>query len=210
MSPIVKYANLTLLFLGGFIVSGLFKDATVVTSIPILAMLGAFLGIIVNRTKHLDDLNLTRKKDVSLEFIEEMSEYGSVLVSLIEPNVKPDAYFSNLSKSNKKMNSAMNKFHVVCDDQVSSEIELISFELVSLMQVMTLRAAKLGEDKIALMKWFISDDIFSQLNIIRYKIIRLVNSEIGDGSGTEKFKQAIEKNNIDYKESLSKVLDKLG
>lgn len=172
-------------------------------------MLGAFLGIIINRIKHLDDLNMTRKKDVSLEFIEDMSEYGSVLVSLIEPNVKPDAYFSNLSEAAKKMNSALNKFHVVCDDQVSSEIELINFELVSLMQVMTMKAAELGEDKIALMKLFIGEDILSQLNIIRYKIIRLVNSEIGDGSGTEKFKQAIERNNTNYKESLSKMLDKL-
>ncbi|MCO7205026.1 hypothetical protein WDB89_00220 [Pseudoalteromonas sp. B5MOD-1] len=52
-----------------------------------------------------------------------------------------------------------------------------------------------GEDKAALLKWFVDEDIGSKLNIIRYEVILLINSEVGDGSGTDSFKSAIESNN---------------
>lgn len=210
MSPIVKYANLTLLFLGGFIVSGFFTDIEVVASTPYLAMLGAFLGIIINRTKHLDDLNMTRKKDVSLDFIEAASAYGAVLVSLIDENITRELFFSDLDKTSKKFVTTMNKFHVVCSDDASSKIEPLHFKLNELMIKMVTQASHLEAeaDKLQLMRWFIANEILSQLDDIRFKIIDTVNNEIGDGTGTKKFKKAVVKNNTDYTNMLSKILEK--
>ena len=205
MSPIVRNANIILIFLGGIIVTGFFKDETVVTSVPILAMLGAFLGIIVNRTKHLDDLNMTRKKDVSLEYIEKISDYGSVLVSLIESNISMKQFQLNLYEANKNMASSMNKFHVISDDKVSYGLEQVQLKLIKLMSEMVFEAYK-EEDKIELMKTYVKGDMFSKLNDIRYEVIELVNFEIGDGSGTEQFKRAIKETNVEYKKFTSEIL----
>lgn len=209
MSTIVKNANLILIFLGGIIVTGFFKDETVVASVPILVALGAFLGIVFNRTKHLDDLNMTRKKDVSLSFVEDISEYGAVLTSIIEHSTTLDSFFSDLTIASKKMISSLNKFHVVCSDEASSKIELLHFELSELMQVISKKAATFHTepDKLKLMADLIESDIFSKLNIVRFKIIDIINNEIGDGSGKKEFKAAIEKNNTDYKAMLYKVLE---
>lgn len=199
-----------IVFICGFVASQIINtDLSATASIPILVMVGAYLGIIFNRIKHIDDLNLSLKKDVSLEFVEDMSEYGTILVSLIEPTSTMESFYSDLNKINKKLSSSMNKFHVICNDEVSSEVELIYFDYIGLMQLMARKATELGEKKIALMKWFIKEDVFSQLNIIRYKVISLVNSEIGDGSGTENFKRAINKSNTDYKKAFSKLLENI-
>ena len=202
-----------LVFLGGFVASRLIEaDMAATSSIPFLVMVGAFLGIIFNRIKHIDDLNLSRKKDVSLGFVEAMSDYSSVLVSLVDQNTTMDIFHKNLNEATKKMNSELNKFHVVCSQALgyalkANELELLNFKIVSLMLIMVQESAKVGEDKVVLIKKFLSEDVFSKLNIIRFKVINLVNREIGDGSGTVMFKQAIEKNNIDYKKMLSKVID---
>lgn len=196
-----------IIFVSGFVASQLIKaDISATAVIPFLVMVGAFLGVIFNRIKHIDDLNLSRKKDVSLEFVGIMSEYGTVLISIIDQNVKPETFHSNLNKATQNMNRVLSKFHVVCSDQVSSELELINFEIVSLMLTMTQKSQKLGEDKLSLMKELITEDIIAKLNLIRYKIIHLVNSEIGDGSGTDKLKLAIDKNNTDFKNLLLKTL----
>ena len=208
MSPIVKNANIILIFLGGIIATGFFKDEVISASIPYLAMVGAFLGISVNRTKHLDDLNMTRKKEVSLEFVEDASEYGSVLVSLIEENSNMKIFFSDLNVANKKFISSMNKFHVVCSDETSSKIESLHFKLNELMLKMSTQATALEKepDKIKLITWFIQHGVLSKLNDVRYEILELVNNEIGDGSGTAKFKKAIEKCNADYTNMFSELL----
>ena len=73
----------------------------------------------------------------------------------------------------------MNKFHVVCSDDASSKIESIHFKLNALMLKMCTQASSFEEetDKIKLMTWFITNDVFSKLNDIRYEILDLVNNE---------------------------------
>ena len=94
-----------IIFVSGFVASQLIKaDISATAVIPFLVMVGAFLGVIFNRIKHIDDLNLSRKKDVSLEFVGIMSEYGTVLISIIDQNVKPETFHSNLNKATQNMN----------------------------------------------------------------------------------------------------------
>ncbi|MCO7205025.1 hypothetical protein WDB89_00215 [Pseudoalteromonas sp. B5MOD-1] len=71
----------------------------------------------------MDDLNLTRKKDATLEYIKYFSEYRSALLNLIEPAVKEETFHSNLMEATKNMIASLNKFHVVSKDLVSVKIE---------------------------------------------------------------------------------------
>jgi len=82
-----------LVFLSGVIVSHLFKNDLLSSgAIAYVSMASAFLAVIFNRIKHIDDLNLSRKKDTSLEFIKYMSEYCSTLISIIDPLLEYDEY----------------------------------------------------------------------------------------------------------------------
>lgn len=177
------------------------------SAIAYMAMIGGLLGVMFNRIKHIDDLNLTRKKDVSLNFIKFMSEYRSALISITDQSIKPEEFHSNLISSAKNMVGALDQFHVIAKDEVSAEIELKNFEIVSLMVKMNKKNQEMGDDKIALIKWLLKEDFLSQLNIIRYQIIKLVNTEIGDNSGPDKLKESIDKNNIDFKKLLSSMLN---
>ena len=209
MSPIIKNVNLILIFLGGFVASGFFKDGFVFTSIPIIVALSAFLGIVFNRIKHLDDLNLKRKKDVSLSFVDDASEYGAVLVSLIEPPTTMASFFSNLQIAAKKLASSTNKFHAICSDDASSKIEDLNRKLtITLMIAMSEKAVELEHEpnKLELIKCFLSDGTLSELNDIRYEILKLVKNEINDGASTAKFKTAIEKSNAENVKALSKLV----
>lgn len=198
---------LILIFTAGFISSQVVGTKLPVSAISFMAMVGGLLGVMFNRIKHLDDLKLTRKKDISLNFIKFMSEYRTALISITDQNIKPEEFHSNLMNSTKNMIAALDQFHVVANDEVSAEIELKNFELVSLMVKMNKKSQETGDNKIELMKWLLEEDLLSQLNIIRYQIIKLVNSEIGDNSGTEKLKESINKNNKDFKELLSRILN---
>lgn len=196
-----------LLFLCGFIASELVKtNLSSTITIPFLSMIVVFLGVLFNRIKHVDDLKLTRKKDVSLNFIKYMSEYRSTLISITDQSVKAEEFHSNLISSIKNMVGALDQFHVIADDDVSAEIELKNFEIVNLMIKIRKKCNETGDDKIALIQWLLKEDLLSQLNIIRYQIIKLVNKEIGDNSGTEKLKKSIDKNNRDFVELLSNIL----
>jgi len=196
-----------MIFTCGFIASQLVEsDLSITVTIPFLSMVVVFIGVIFNRIKHIDDLNISRKKEVSLEYIKYMSEYRSAMVNIINPAIKPDEYHSNLIDATKNMIGAMDKLHVVSNDQVSNQIELKNFEITSLMITMTMKSKELDGDKLELMKWLIAENILSKLNMIRYEIINLINTEIGDGSGTKKLKMAIEKNNKDFNNKLSELL----
>jgi hypothetical protein len=197
-----------LLFLCGFVASELVKTTFSSTiTIPFLSVMVVLLGVLFTWLKHLEDLKLTRKKDVSLNFIKFMSEYRSSLISITDPYLKPEEFHSNLLNSTRSMIGALDQFHVISNDDISAEIELKNFEIVSVMIRMTKKSREVGEDKKALLQWLLKEDLLSQLNVIRYQIIKLVNEEIGDNSGTEKLKQSIDKNNSDFKELLSNILN---
>lgn len=192
---------LILVFVAGFISSQVTNLSIPQHAAPFMAMIGGFVAVALNRLKHLDDLNLTRKKDAALEYIKYFSEYRSALLNLIDPSVKDDVFHSNLMEATKNMIASLDKLHVVSSDLVSEKIELKNAEVVKLMVDFKGKSEEFGEDKKALFKWFVDEDIGSKLNIIRHEVISLINSEVGDGSGTDRFKSAIESNN-DYFKSL--------
>ena len=198
---------LILVFIAGFISSQLTGTLVPQYATPFMAMIGAFMAIAFNRVKHLDDLNLTRKKDTALEYIKYVSEYRSALIALIDPSVKDDVFHSNLLDATKNMIASLDKLHVVSRDDVSKEIELKNAEIVDLMIEFRGKAHELGGYKTLLIKWFSSEDIGSKLNIIRYDIIKLINSEVGDGTGTSGLKEAINSNNAHFKTLFSKLID---
>ncbi|NQZ25039.1 MAG: hypothetical protein HRT55_01830 [Colwellia sp.] len=196
-----------LLFLCGFTASELVKtDLSSTITIPFLSVIVVLLGILFTWLKHLDDLNLTRKKDVSLNFIKFMSEYRSALISIIDPYVKSEEFHSNLLNSTRNMVGALDQFHVIAKDDISAEIELKNFEIISIMIKMNKKSHEAGDDKMVLIQWLLKEDLLSQLNVIRYQIIKLVNKEIGDSSGAEKLRKSIDKNNCDFKKLLSNTL----
>jgi len=198
---------LILVFVAGFISSQLTGAFIPQYTTPFMAMIGAFIAIVFNRLKHLDDLNLTRKKDAALEYIKYVSEYRSALIALIDPSVNDDVFHSNLLDATKNMIASLDKLHVVSRDDVSKEIELKNSEIVDLMIEFRGKSHELGGDKTALIKWFVSEDIGSKLNVIRYDIIKLINSEVGDGTGTKGLKEAIDSNNAHFKTLFSKLVD---
>mgnify|MGYP000701024851 CR=1 FL=1 len=196
-----------LIFSCGYIASEhIHSDLPIISITPILALIGAFLGILFNRLKHVDDLNLSRKKEVSLEYIKYVSEYRSALIGISDHSLSTEDFHKNLMEATKNMVGALDKLHVVSDDDVSSKIERKNYDLTMLMLKMNQKLQECGEDKLSILKWFISEDIGKQMNDIRYEIIRLINTEIGDKSGTKKLKEAFDKNNSEFKASLSVVL----
>ena len=76
-----------LIFVAGFISSQITDLSTPKYAVPFMAMIGGFVAVAFNRLKHLDDLNLTRKKDAALEYIKYFSEYRTALINLIDPTV---------------------------------------------------------------------------------------------------------------------------
>lgn len=197
---------LMLVFVAGFISSQVANLSIPQYAVPFMAMIGGFVAVALNRLKHLDDLNLTRKKDAALEYIKYFSEYRSALLNLIDPSVKDDVFHSNLMEATKNMIASLDKLHVVSSDLVSEKIELKNAEVVTLMVDFKAKSKEFGEDKAALFKWFVDEDIGSKLNIIRHEVISLINSEVGDGSGTDRFKSAIESNNAYFKRFFSDLL----
>lgn len=197
---------LILVFASGFISSQIADASLPRYAVAFMAMIGGFVAVAFNRLKHLDDLNLTRKKDASLEYIKHFSEYRSALLNLIDPSVKGDVFHLNLMNATKNMIASLDKLHVVSSDLVSEKIELKNSEVVKLMMDFRAKSTEVGEDKPSLLKWFVEEDIGSKLNIIRYEIITLINTEVGDGSGTKRFKTAIDSNNTYFKNLLSKHL----
>ncbi|MDP5145315.1 hypothetical protein ORI98_02525 [Shewanella sp. ULN5] len=197
---------LVLVFASGFISSQIANVSIPHYAVAFMAMIGGFVAVAFNRLKHLDDLNLTRKKDASLEYIKHFSEYRSALLSLIDPSVKDDIFHSNLIEATKNMNASLDKLHVVSSDIVSENLELKNCEVVKLMMDFRAKSTEFGEDKVSLLKWFVEEDIGSKLNIMRYEIISLINTEVGDGSGTKRFKIAIDSNNAYFKGLFSKLL----
>ena len=79
-------------------------------------------------------------------------------------------------------------------------------EVVLLMMKFKAKYIEFGEDKTSLFQWFVNEDIGSKLNIIRHEVISLISSEVGDGSGTDRLKSAIESNNTQFKSLFSKSL----
>ncbi|MBQ4831629.1 hypothetical protein J8L70_00025 [Pseudoalteromonas sp. MMG010] len=197
---------LILIFVCGFISSQLAELSIPQYAVPFMAMVGGFIAVALNRLKHLDDLNLTRKKDAALEYIKYFSEYRSALLNLIDPSVKDDLFHSNLMDATKNMVASLDKFHVVSSDSVSEKIEIKNAEVIKLMMDFRAKSTEFSEDKKSLLRWFIDEDIGSKLNTIRHEIITLINTEVGDGSGTTKLKSAIDSNNADFKSLFSKLL----
>jgi len=198
---------LLIFFTCGFVASEVINvSLTATVTIPFLTMIGAFLGVIFIRIKHIDDLNLSRKKDTALEYVQHISEYRSILVSLANPKISDDEFHFSLLDASKNMVGALDKLHVICSDRVSHKIELKNYEIISLMITMILKSVEFGENKARLMKWYVSEDILSKLNVIRYEILHLINSEIGDGSGTGLLKSAIDQNNKDFKKLFLDLL----
>ena len=197
---------LILIFVCGFISSQLAELSIPQYAVPFMAMVGGFIAVALNRLKHLDDLNLTRKKDAALEYIKYFSEYRSALLNLIDPSVKDDLFHSNLMDATKNMVASLDKFHVVSSDSVSEKIEIKNAEVIKLMMDFRAKSTEFSEDKKSLLRWFIDEDIGSKLNTIRHEIITLINTEVGDGSGTTKLKSAIDSNNADFKNLFSKLL----
>jgi hypothetical protein len=197
---------LILVFVSGFISSQIADLSIPQYAVPFMAMVGAFVAVALNRLKHLDDLNLTRKKDTALEYIKYFSEYRSALLNLIDPSVKDDVFHSNLMEATKNMIASLDKLHVVSSDSVSEKIELKNAEVVTLMMDFKAKSIEFSEDKTSLLKWFVAEDIGSKLNIMRHEIITLINSEVGDGSGTIRLKSAIDSNNAYFKSLFSRLL----
>ena len=197
---------LILIFVCGFISSQLAELSIPQYAVPFMAMVGGFIAVALNRLKHLDDLNLTRKKDAALEYIKYFSEYRSALLNLIDPSVKDDLFHSNLMDATRNMVASLDKFHVVSSDSVSEKIEIKNAEVIKLMMDFRAKSTEFSEDKKSLLRWFIDEDIGSKLNTIRHEIITLINTEVGDGSGTTKLKSAIDSNNADFKNLFSKLL----
>jgi len=202
------FSILLLIFITGFISSQLMDTALPQLTIPFMAMVGGFIAVALNRLKHHDDLNLARKKDAALEYIRYVSEYRSALINIIDQSVTNEVFHSQLMFATKNMIAALDKLHVVSNDIISNKIELKNAEIVSLVLEVRRKAQDYPEDKLSLIKWFVEADFGSKLNLIRYEIIDLVNSEIGDGSGTKLFREAIETNNKHFKELLSKTFKK--
>ena len=206
MSTREKLLVLILVFVSGFMLSQVADASIPQYAVPFMAMVGGFIAVALSRLKHLDDLNLARKKDAALEYIKYFSEYRSALLNLIDPSVKDDVFHSNLIEATKNMIASLDKLHVVSSDTVSEKIELKNTEVVKLMTDFRAKSTELGEDKVSLLKWFVEEDVGSKLNLLRYEIIKLINFEVGDGSGTIKFKAAIMSNNSYFKNLLSKIL----
>lgn len=197
-----------LIFSCGYIASEYIQsDLPIISITPILALIGAFLGILFNRLKHFDDLNLSRKKEVSLDYIKYVSEYRSALIGICDHSLSTENFHKNLMEATKNMVGALDKLYVVSDDDVSSKIERKQYDLTMLMTKMSRKLQECGEDKRSILKWFISEDIGKKMNDIRYEIIRLINTEIGDKSGTNKLKEAFDKNDSKFKASLSAMLE---
>jgi hypothetical protein len=171
-----------------------------------MAMLGGFVAVVFHRLKHFDDLNMTRKKDAALEYIKFSSEYRSTLLTLIDPSINSETFHSNLFVATKNMLSSLDKFHVVSNDTVSKNVELKNTEIVELMIKFRSKAEEYGNDKLSLFRWFISQDIGVKLNLNRFELIKMINSEVGDKSGTDGLKEAIYSNNAHFKTLFSKLL----
>ena len=199
---------LILVFTAGFISSQMIDTLIPQIAVPFMAMVGGFIAVTFNRLKHLDDLNLTRKKDAALEYIKYVSEYRSALICLIDPSVKNDVFHSNLRDAVKNMIASLDRLHVVSSDDISKSLELKNAETVNIMIDFRMKSDELGDDKTALLNWFVSEDIGAKLNAIRYDIIALINSEIGDGTGTKALKAAINSNNRHFKALFSKHYEK--
>lgn len=197
---------LILVFVSGFISSQIAELSIPQYAVPFMAMVGGFVAVALNRLKHLDDLNLTRKKDAALEYIKYFSEYRSALLNRIDPSVKDDVFHSNLMDATKNMVASLDKFHVVSSDSVSEKIEIKNAEVIKIMMDFRAKSTEFSEDKKSLLRWFVDEDIGSKLNIIRHEIITLINTEVGDGSGTDKLKSAIDSNNAYFKSLFSKLL----
>jgi len=206
MSTREIFAILLLIFITGFISSQIVDTSVPQLTIPFMAMIGGFIAVALNRLKHHDDLNLARKKDAALEYIKYVSEYRSALLNIIDQSISNEVFHSQLMLATKNMVAALDKLHVVSNDIISNKIELKNAEIVTLMSQIQKKAQEFPNDKILLLKWFVEDDFGSKLNLIRYEIIDLVNSEIGDGSGTKLFKEAIEANNKHFKKLFSNIL----
>lgn len=69
------------------------------------------------------------------------------------------------------------------------------------------KSIEFGENKTSLLKWFVAEGVGTKLNIIRHEIITLINSEVGDGSGTNGLKSAIDSNNTYFKSLFSRLLE---
>ncbi len=199
---------LLLVFTAGYISSQVVDTNLPVSGIAFLAMVGGLLGVIFNRMKHIDDLNLTRKKDTSLEYIKCMSEYRSAIINIIDPATSEEEFHKELMTATKNMVASLDKLHVVINDQISKELEAKNFQITCLMMKVRQQSTLVAGNKDMLLKWFVTEDIGPQLNIIRLEIINLINSEIGDGSGTAMLKTAIHSNNDNFKELFSKLLSK--
>jgi hypothetical protein len=208
MSTREIFVVLLLIFFAGFTSSQLVDTTLPQLTIPFMAMVGGFIAVVLNRLKHHDDLNLSRKKDAALEYIKYVSEYRSALLNIIDQSVSNEVFHSQLMVATKNMIAALDKLHVVSNDIISNKIELKNAEIVSLMSEINKKSQEYPNDKASLIKWFVEADFGSRLNLIRYEIIDLVNSEIGDGSGTKLFKEAIEANNKHFKELFTNTLKK--
>jgi len=208
MSTREIFTYLLLIFIAGFISSQILDAPLNPVAIPFMAMVGGFAAVALNRFKHLDDLNLARKKDAILEYIKYVSEYRSALLNVIDPSVTNEVFHSQLMLATKNMVAALDKLHVVSNDIISNKIELKHAEIINLMLEIEKKSQEYPNDKVSLIKWFVEADFGSKLNLIRYEIIDLVNSEVGDGSGTKLFKEAIETNNKYFKELFSNILTK--
>lgn len=104
------------------------------------------------------------------------------------------------------MVASLDKFHVVSSDSVSEKIEIKNAEVIKIMMDFRAKSTEFSDDKKSLLRWFVDEDIGSKLNIIRHEIITLINTEVGDGSGTDKLKSAIDSNNAYFKSLFSKLL----
>ncbi|QFU24233.1 hypothetical protein FM038_020130 [Shewanella eurypsychrophilus] len=208
MSTREIFSILILIFITGFISSQVVGSNLPELTVPFMAMVGGFIAVALNRLKHLDDLNLARKKDAALEYIKYVSEYRSAILNVIDQSVSNEVFHSQLIEATKNMVAALDQLHVVSNDIISNKIELKNAEVVSLMSEIQKKSQEYPNDKISLIKWFVEADFGSRLNLIRYEIIDLVNSEIGDGSGTKLFKEAIVANNKHFKQLFTNAFKK--
>lgn len=144
---------------------------------------------------------------MSLEYVKHMSEYRSALINIIDPSTGEVEFHKGLMEATKNMIGSLDKLHVVINDQISHELELKNFEITCLMMEMRRKSMEYSGDKVKLLNWFVAGDIGPKLNMIRYDIINLINTEIGDGSGTSELKSAINNNNDSFKQLFSKPLN---
>lgn len=195
------------MFSAGCLASNLIQiDLPAKELIAALTGLGAFVGVIYNRFKHLDDLKLARKKEASLEYVKFSSQHTSAILNFLTSTKNTDELTTSLLKAINNLTGALDSYHVVSDDDISSQIEALHCEKIMLATLLQKKHLEFKDKPIELIQWFLQEDIGLKISSIRYKTIELINLEIGDKTGNKKLKSVIENNNIEIKKMLNNLI----